>query len=112
MALGPLTAGFLYGRFRMEWLVLFVALTYFISAATSLKLPKAVKENQSEFPDARPSFISELKNGLSYLGRDRRIQRVFLVSAGLIFAIGVFNVVKTKPAAVSEKQSGKSRLIH
>ena len=94
MALGPLTAGFLYGRFRMEWLVLFVALTYFISAATSLKLPKAVKENQSEFPDARPSFISELKNGLSYLGRDRRIQRVFLVSAGLIFAIGVFNVVE------------------
>lgn len=94
MALGPLTAGFLYGRFRMEWLVLFVALTYFISAATSLKLPKAVKENQSEFPDARPSFISELKNGLSYLGRDRRIQRVFLVSAGLIFAIGVFNIVE------------------
>ena len=94
MALGPLTAGFLYGRFRMEWLVLFVALTYFISAATSLKLPKAVKENQNEFPDARPSFISELKNGLSYLGRDRRIQRVFLVSAGLIFAIGVFNIVE------------------
>ena len=94
MATGPLIAGFLYGRFKIEWMVLFVASTYFISAAMSLKLSRTIESGKLSLRSAKLSFVSELKNGIDHLVGNQRVRRVLFVTAGLIFSIGVFNVIE------------------